>query len=464
MSKFSKALDNFFKISEKGSNLKTEIVAGVTTFMAMVYILIVNPNMISALPGTSFGGLYIATALGAIFGTLMMAFVAKIPFAQASGMGLNAYFTFSVCFASGLTYANALVIVFFSGILFLLLTVVGIREKIVDAVPEAVRMAIPAGIGLFIAFIGLQSAGILVPNQGTIVGLANLNFLKVPSFILLPMCVTFLTFMIIVILSKLKIKGSILIGIFGGTALYYIIGYCGAFFNPANANDVATAAAYFGIATEGVDTKLVIDSIFKVIPVSALAPNWGVMSLNPFTAFSAWWHESFGAMFTKGFSGLGHIGGASTFGSIVKILSIMLAFAMVDMFDTIGTLMGTAERADMLDENGKLPGIKKALFSDAAATVFGAVVGTSTVTTYVESSAGVAEGGRTGFASLVTGILFIIAMFLSPIAYLIPGCATAAALLYVGVLMMGCVTKINFNDLSIAVPAFLTILMMPLTY
>ena len=427
---FVAAMDRYFGISKAGSTFRTEIVAGLTTFMTMCYILLVNSDMFTAV-GVSYGAIYIATALGAIVGTLLMAFLAKLPFAQACGMGLNAFFVFTVCsaFGYGYSYANGLVIILASGILFLLLTVVGIREKIVRAVPTCVRLAIPAGIGLFIAFVGMQNAGIIISDaqlidgavsSSTIVKLFPMTIIgsgAIPFSVLMPKFVTILTVIGIAVLSKLKVKGSLLWGILGGTALYYI------------------RAGIF-------------------------CPDKLSVSMdNPFNAFKQFGTESFGVLFTQGFTGL-----FSDAGSVFQFIAIFISFAMVDMFDTIGTLLGTAQRANMLDENGEVPNMRKALLCDSIATCTGAIFGTSTVTTFVESSAGIAEGGRTGMTALVVAICFVIAMFLSPIAQLIPSCATAAALIYVGVLMMGCVTSIDWNDAAAAVPAFLTIAMMPLTY
>ena len=428
MSNFKKSLDNYFKISEKGSTLRTEIIAGLTTFMTMVYILPVNARMFSnpfgngvELLGVSYGAIYIVTALAAIVGTLLMAFYAKLPFAQATGMGLNAFFVYTVCLGSyGYTYANALVIILASGILFTCLTIGGIREKIVKAVPTAVRLAIPAGIGLFIAFIGLQDAKLIIGKASTLVQLVPLKLIgsdALPFAKLLPYLITLLTVFGIAALSKMKVKGSILWGILGGGVLYYILA---GIFAP------------------------------EIISVSMD---------NPFTAFKDFGTQSFGKVFSEGFNSL-----FSDTASIINFIAVFISFAMVDMFDTIGTLLGTASRANMLDENGEVANMRKALLCDSVATMAGSILGTSTVTTFVESAAGVAEGGRTGLTSLVIGCLFFLAMFLSPIAQLIPACATSAALIYVGVLMMGGVKNIDWEDAASAVPAFLTIIMMAFTY
>lgn len=428
MSNFKKSLDNYFKIGEKGSTIRTEIIAGLTTFMTMVYILPVNAGMFSdpygigvELLGVSYGAMYIVTALAAIVGTLLMAFYAKLPFAQATGMGLNAFFVYTVCLGSyGYTYANALVIILASGILFTLLTIGGIREKIVKAVPAAVRLAIPAGIGLFIAFIGLQDAKIIVNNDSTLVQLFSMKIIGTGRHAfadIMPMLVTLITVFGIAALAKMKVKGSILWGILGGGVLYYILA-----------------------------------GIFAPEIIS-------VTMDNPINAFKDFGTQTVGKVFTEGFNGL-----FNNVDSIINFVAVFISFAMVDMFDTIGTLLGTASRANMLDEKGEVPNMRKALLCDSVATMAGSMLGTSTVTTFVESAAGVAEGGRTGLTSLVVGVLFFAAMFLSPIAQLIPMCATAAALIYVGVLMMGSVKNIDWEDAASAVPAFLTIIMMAFTY
>lgn len=429
--KFLIALDKYFGVYKLKSNFKTEIAGGLTTFMAMAYILVVNPSIIGATAGVSLQALFISTALGAIFGTLMMALYAKLPFAQAPGMGLNAYFAFTVVgtvvgSSHSMTYSNALFIVLLSGLLFLLLTLLGIREMIVNSIPKAVKIAIPAGIGLFIAFLGMQSAGIIVDDPSTLVKLPSLNLISGEFYAIYPIIMTFLTFIAIAIMSKHKVKGAILWGMLGGSVLYYAFGYAGGF------------------------------------SASLMNAKFAAIELNPFLAWGDWGQHSVGQVFVDGWKGLFSAG--TWFNDLFTILSITLAFAMVDMFDTIGTLLGTAKRANMLDENGNLPNMKKALLCDSVATIAGAVCGTSTVTTFVESAAGVQEGAKTGFSSLITGICFIAALFLTPLAQIIPSTATSAALIYVGVLMLGGVKEIDFQDVAVAVPAFLTIAMMAFTY
>ncbi len=424
-------VDGFFGITKMGSNFRTEIVAGLTTFMTMVYILIVNADMFEGVGGSSitFGAAYIFTALGAIVGTMLMAFLARIPFAQAPGMGLNAFFVFTVCGVMGYSYANALLIVLCSGVLFLILTIVGAREMIVRSVPTAIRIAIPAGIGLFIAFVGMQNAGIVALDMSTKVTLVSFNVLNftTPGADMIGAAVALLSLLIIAVLSKLKIKGAMIFGIVGSTLLYY-------------------AFVGIGYAAGSESCKAVFDAI---------------TFSNPIQAFSDFGTQAFGKVFTEGWKNIPS-------SKIFDFIATLIAFAMVDMFDTIGTLMGTCQAAGkesgLLDETGEVKNIRKALLCDSIATCTGAIFGTSTVTTFVESSAGVAEGGRTGMTSFVVGVLFIIAMFLSPIAALIPSAATAGALMYVGVLMMGNVVNIDWKDPAAAVPAFLTISVMSFTY
>ena len=428
---FLGAVDNFFGITKMKSNFKTEMLAGLTTFMTMVYILMVNAGMFSELGVVSYGAMFIVTALAAIVGTLLMAFLAKIPFAQAPGMGLNAFFVYTICFTMGYSYANALLIVFCSGLLFLLLTIVGARKAIVRSVPQAIRIAIPAGIGLFIAFVGMQNAGLVVPEASTGVTLAsfNLRVFSNDGVSMIAAAVSILSLLMIAIFSKLRIKAAMVLGIIGSAILYYI--FCA-----------------IGLAAGSASCKAVFDAI-------------SFEDLSPFQAFADFGNQAFAQVFINGFKGIESA-------KIFDFIAALIAFAMVDMFDTIGTLMGTCQAAGkesgLLDEKGEVKNIQRALLCDSIATCTGTILGTSTVTTFVESSAGVAEGGRTGLTSLVVAILFAIAMFLSPIASLVPSCATAGALMYVGVLMMRNVTDIDWKDPAAAVPAFLTISVMSFTY
>lgn len=406
-------MDKFFGLKAAKTNVRTEIIAGVTTFFTMAYIIFVNPDLLSATAGEEYWGpIFIATCLAAAVGTLMMGLYARIPFAQAPGMGLNAFFAFSVATVYG--YNGALAAVFISGVIFILITVIGLREAIVRAIPQNLKVAISAGIGLFIAFVGLQGAGLIVNDDATLVKFASFS-LDQEAF---PMgaLLSLIGLVIIAILYYFKVRGAILIGI---------------------------------IATTLIGIPLKVTQLPEAITTSHIADNfrdWTNLSLLKL---------DFGAL-------MGDATGIFT--GVLAILTVVISFTLVDMFDTIGTLVGTAKQANMLDEKGELPRMKQALMCDAVATTAGALAGTSTVTTYIESGSGISEGGRTGLTSVVTGILFILAVFLAPLAGIVPGAATAPALIIVGVLMMGSVKDIDFSDFSEAVPAFLTMVMMPLTY
>lgn len=418
-------MKKFFKVKENGSTVRTEIMAGITTFMAMAYILMVNANMFTA-TGVSYGAIYIATAISAVVGTVLIGLLANLPLAQAPGMGLNAFFVYTVCLGLGLSYANALVLVLLDGIIFIILTVTGLRKVIFEAIPDAVKKAIPAGIGLFIAFLGLQNAGIVVDDPATLVNLTTFNFLGNATWAsVMPILVTIFGLLAIAILSKRNVKGAILWGILGSAGVYYALG-----------------------AT--------INGFYDVVKAN--------LSFNPLTAFKEFGTESLFKVFTEGFDFSAYIANNGTANLVLVIATSALAFCLVDMFDTMGTLYGACARGGLLDKDGNVPNMNKAMLADAVATTTGAICGTSTVTTFVEASSGVAEGGRTGLSAMVTGALFIIAMFLSPVAALVPGCATATALIYVGILMVNCVKDIDWTDVEVAVPAFLAMAMMPFTY
>ena len=428
---FVKKVDNFFGITKSGSNFKTEIIAGLTTFMTMVYILMVNAGMFSEpWMGLSYGGMYIATAIGAIVGTFAMAFLAKMPLAQASGMGINAFIVYTLVLGgTGLTYANCMMFTLLEGLVFVILTVTGLRKKIFEAIPAAVRKAIGVGIGLFIAFIGMQNAGIVVNENSTLVTLVSFNILSDLSFGgVVPAITAILGVILIAVLSKKQVKGAVLWGILGSAGIYYII--CG-----------IGAVAGVGAAKE----------VFSSISLS-----------NPFAAFGAWGKESVGKVFTEGFNFSGFTGGTGAL--VLLIVTTALSLCMIDMFDTIGTLYGACSKGGLLDEKGAPLNMNKCMLADAIATCAGAMAGTSTVTTFVESSSGVAAGGKTGFTALVTGVCFILAMFLSPIAQLIPSGATASALIWVGVLMMSGVKNIDWEDAAEALVAFVTFIIMCLGY
>ncbi len=424
-------MERFFKLKERGTTVKTECIAGMTTFFAMVYILMVNANMFadpfgdgSNPLGVSYGAIYIATAISAVAGTMLAGVLANLPLAQASGMGLNAFFVYTVCVGFGLSYANALVLILIEGIVFILLTVTGLRKKIFDALPDAVRVAIPSGIGLFIALLGLQNAGIVVPDESTCVDLASFNLLSQSWGDIMPMVVTLCTFLAIVIMSHKNVRGAVLIGILGGMALYYLLG-------------------------------LTVDGFYAQLDIQFVSP---------LEAFGEFRSQSLFKVLTDGFDFSAYTARHGSANLILTIVTTALAFCMVDMFDTLGTLYAACERADLLDANGEPLNMNRGMLSDAIATTVGALCGTSTVTTFSEVNAGVAAGGRTGLTSIFCGIFFFIAMFLSPIAQLIPGCATAAALIYVGLLMMASIKNIEWDNLKVSVPAFLTLAVMPFTY
>ncbi|MCI8658239.1 MAG: NCS2 family permease [Oscillospiraceae bacterium] len=397
-------MDKFFKISERGSSVRAEIVGGVTTFFAMAYIIFVNPSLLSQ-TGMNSNGVMLATCISAAVGCLLTALLANAPFAQAPGMGLNAFFTFTVCFNMGYTWQEALAIVLLSGILFLVVSVSPLRSKIISSIPGFLKSAISAGIGLFIAFIGLLNVKLVgfgagVPALQFLVDDGTGNMVANTAGIL-----TIIGLLITAILMAYKVKGSIVIGIIITT----IIGF------PMGETHLPSAITM---------------SVFKDLGEVAFKLDIpGVMA--------------------KG---------------ILPLVTAVISFALVDCFDTVGTLIGTAKNAGMTDKNGNLPGGDRALIADAIATCCGACLGTSTVTTFVESSTGISEGARTGLSSIVVGVLFLLACLLAPVAGIIPSAATAPALIIVGVLMIKGATDVNWGDFEEACPAFLTIAMMPFAY
>lgn len=388
-------LNKFFKLEENKTTVKTEVIAGITTFMTMAYILAVNPDILSA-TGMDKGALFTATAISAAVGTLVMALWAKLPFALAPGMGLNAFFAFGVCLGMGMSWQFALTAVFLEGILFILMTIFNIREVIINAIPKSIKNAISVGIGLFIAFIGLKNAGVIIDNPATLVALGDMK----SAAVLLALGGIMLTG----VLLALRVKGALLIGMVLTTIVGLPIG--------------VTQLPNFD---------------FSVPSVSSIA--W---------QFEWDWVNSSKGIFT--------------------MITVLFTFLFVDMFDTVGTLIGVSTKANMLNEDGKIPNVKQALMADSIGTTVGAMLGTSTVTTYVESAAGVTEGGRTGLTALTTAILFICALFLSPLFLMIPAAATASALVLVGVMMMTPVKNLNLDDYTESIPAFFTLIMMPLTF
>ncbi len=387
-------MDKFFKVSERGSSFRTEIIGGITTFFAMAYIIFVNPLMLSA-TGMDYNAVLLATCISAAIGCILTALLANAPFAQAPGMGLNAFFTYTVCLGMGYSWQEGLAIVLISGILFLIIAVSPLRSKIISSIPGFLKSAISAGIGLFIAFIGLLNVSLISFASGV----PALNFKGNPDGLL-----TIIGLLITAILMCYKIKGAIVIGII----LTTLIGL------PMGCTALPEAITMEGISIAPVLMKL-----------------------------------DFGGVMAKGF---------------LPLITAVISFTMVDCFDTVGTLIGTATNAGMTDRHGNLPGGDRALIADAVATCCGACLGTSTVTTFVESSTGISEGARTGLSSIVVGVLFLLSTFLAPVAQVIPSAATAPALIIVGVLMMKGAASIEWNDLECAIPAFLTISMMAFAY
>jgi len=386
-------IDKLFKLKQNKTNIRTEMVAGIITFLTMSYILVVNPNILSA-AGMDKEALFTATALASILGTLFMAFIPNLPIAQAPGMGLNTFFAFSVVIGMGYSWQMALTAVFIEGIIFVLLTFFNIRELIVKSIPKTIKEAIPVGIGLFITFLGLQNAGIIVGDQNTMLKLGDMSNPNI--------WVALLGLIVTGVLHFKNVHGSILIGI-------------------------------------------IVSTIFALIIGVASFPVGGVVSLPPDISpvlLKFEWHNIF----------------------TLDMLIVVFTFLFVNLFDTIGTLLGVASKAGFINKSGDFPQIKKALFADALGTTFGAVLGTSTVTSYVESASGVASGGRTGLTSVSTALMFAIALFLAPLFLMVPGSATAPALIMVGLFMISAVVNINFNDITESLPAFLTIVMMPFAF
>lgn len=406
-------LENLFQLKENNTSFKTEVIAGLTTFMAMAYILAVNPQILSA-TGMNSDAILLATALASFIGCMAMALMANYPFALAPGMGLNAYMAFTVCGSMGYSWEVALLAVFVEGLIFVVLSLTNVREAIFNAIPMALKKGVSAGIGLFIAFIGLQGANLVVNDDSTLLTYVRFteNFRTIGIGALLALIGLFIT----VVLHIKKVKGSILIGILATWILGMICQVIGLY--------VPDNVAFFSLYPD-----------LRMIDFTALG-------------------DTFGKCFTADFSGV----------DALNFIAVLFAFLFVDIFDTLGTLIGVSTKANMLDSEGKLPRIRPALLADAVATSAGAILGTSTTTTYVESSAGVAAGGRTGLSAVVTGLLFLLAIFFAPIFTAIPGFATAPALIFVGFLMVSSIISIDFEDLTEAVPAYFAMLAMPLMY
>lgn len=387
-------MEKLFHIKERGSTVSKEIIGGITTFLAMAYILAVNPGILSG-AGMEFNSVFTATAVSACIATLVMAFCANLPVALAPGLGLNAFFTYSVVLGMGCTWQFALTAVFVEGIIFIVISIFGIREAIIKSIPANLKKAVSVGIGLFITIIGLSNAGICTTSTGTLIGFENLNLLHPTALVFV------IGLLITIVLWVLKVPGAVLISI----AITTIIGIP------------------FG--------------------VTAIGENWSPLSTPA-------------APYLFKFEWTGALS--------IKFLVVLLTFLFTDLFDTLGTLMGVAEQADLKDKDGNIVNAKGALMADSIGTVVGACLGTSTVTSFVESTSGVAAGARTGLASVVTGILFLAALFFNPVFAIIPACATAPALVFVGFLMLKNVCGIDFEDPTEGIPAFITIMTMPFAY
>ncbi|EGQ8356107.1 NCS2 family permease [Vibrio cholerae] len=384
-------LEKLFKLSEYGTNVRTEILAGVTTFLTMAYIIFVNPAILSD-AGMDRGAVFVATCLAAAIGCFIMGFIANYPIAQAPGMGLNAFFTYGVVLGMGHTWQVALAAVFCSGVLFILLSLFKIREWIINSIPHSLRTGISAGIGLFLAFIALKNAGIVVDNPATLVSLGAITSLNA--------VLAAVGFFLTIGLVYRGVKGAVMIAILAVTALGLVFG------------DV----------------------------------QWGGIMSTPLSIAPTFMQLDFSAVFEIG------------------MISVVFAFLFVDLFDTAGTLVGVANKAGLIEKDGKIPRLNRALLADSTATSVGALLGTSNTTSYIESVSGVAVGGRTGLTAVVVGILFLLALFFSPLAGMIPAYATAGALFYVAILMMSGLVSIDWRDLTEAAPTVVTCLMMPLTF
>lgn len=408
-------MENFFKLKEHGTDVKTEIIAGLTTFMTMAYILAVNPSILGA-TGMDTGAIFTATALASAIGSFCMALFANLPFVLSAGMGLNAYFAYTVVLGMGYSWEVALTAVFVEGIIFIILSLTNVREAIFNAIPASLKVAVSVGIGLFITFIGLQNAHIVVDGS-TLVGLFSFNgSVKAGTFQSegITVVLALIGLLITAFLVIKNVKGNILLGILITWVLGIICQLTGLYVPNAE-------AGFYSLIPSGI-----------ISAPASVAPT----------------------LFKMDFSAIASL----------NFVVVVFAFLFVDIFDTLGTLIGCATKANMLDKEGKLPGIKGALMADAVGTTVGACLGTSTITTFVESSSGIAEGGRTGLTSIVSGLLFILALFFSPVFLAIPSFATAPALIVVGFFMMQSVAKINWSDMLEAIPAFICIFAMPFMY
>ena len=434
MPKPTSGLDRFFGITERCSTVRTEILAGLTAFITLAYVLVMNPQILAApyhpsnigvyphadanLYSQIYNGVFIATCIGSFLGTMLCAVYARVPYAQAPGMGLNTFFAYTVCLGLGYTYQQALVVVFISGVLFILISLIGMREAIVKAIPRAVKHAITPGIGLFITILGLKNGGIVIADSSTLVGLVD--FAQWQSEGGTPLALTapllaLLGLALIGILTARKVQGAVMISI--------------------------TVVTLIGIP-------------LGVTPIQKFSLDLG-RQFRDFVEVS---------LFRLDFAGMFDPGTNSVTEMVLTIVMLVISFSLVNMFDSIGTLLGAAQQAEMIDENGNAIRMNEALMADAVSTAACALIGTSTVSTMVESASGIAAGGRTGLTPLVTSVLFLASVLLAPLITVIPACATAPALIYVGVLMLSSIRNVDFHDITDAIPAFCTIVFMPFTY
>lgn len=419
------SLERYFRLNEHNTSIRTEILAGITTFITIAYILVLNPQILSdpyvitgdaAMATKVSNGVFIGTCIASFIGTILVSLYAKLPFAQAPGMGLNAFFAYTVVLTMGYTYSQALVVVFLSGIFFIVITKIGLREAIIRSIPNCVKHAITPGIGLFITIIGLKNSGIVVSNSATLVSMVDFSLWRTPgadTTALRTALVAFIGLVSMGVLHVKNVRGSIFVGILISTVAGIPLGV------------TSVSEIDFNISQKFAD--------FMEI-----------------------------SLFNLDFSGL--IRGDAIIESLFTVFMLVISFSLVNMFDSIGTLLGAAKQSNMLDENGEVINMKQALMSDAISTAAGALLGTSTVTTMVESSAGIAAGGRTGLTSLTTSLLFLASVIFAPVVGIIPSAATAPALIFVGILMMSNVKDVDFGSMDNALPAFCTIVFMPFTY
>ena len=456
MEKRDSFFERFFGISQSGSTMKIEVLAGITTFITIAYILILNPQILAdpymimgdtVMAGKISNGVFIGTCIGAFIGTILCALYAKVPFAQAPGMGLNAFFAYTVVLAMGYTYNQALVIVFISGIFFIVITAVGLREAIIRSIPDAVKMAITPGIGLFITIIGLKNSGLVVGNSATLVSMVDFAQWRSEGGDVSLICgalVALIGLIVIGVLNARNVKGSIIIGILVATAAGIPLGV-----TKLSSFDMNFAPKFMSKE----------DNFATAAGIPLGVTKLSSFDMNLGAKFSDFAEVS---LFKMDFAGL--FAGENLVSTIFTVVMLVLSFSLVNMFDSIGTLMGAARQSGMIDENGEIIHMKEALMSDAISTAAGAMVGTSTVTTVVESSAGIAAGGRTGMTSLVTAVMFLASIIFAPIVSIVPGQATAPALIFVGILMLSNIKEVDFSEMSNALPAFCTVVFMPFTY